>query len=321
MRCIRVMTDAAMGGALRLTVVILTRDEARHIARSIGSVQGLAERVLVVDSGSTDDTVKIARDLGASVLENPWVNYAAQFNWTLDQLPEETDWVLRLDADEIVTPDLARQIHELLPKLGPETKGVYVSRRMHFLGRPIRWGGVFPIRVLRLFRHGAGRCEDRWMDEHILVDGSTADLSGEIIDNNLNSLTWWTEKHNSYASREVVDLLNLEYGFMAHETVADLRGGQQAGVKRWLKERVYARLPGGFRAFVYFIYRYVVRLGFLDGKEGTAFHVLQGFWYRYLVDMKLHEVRTYMKVHDADVLDAIRDVLGIKIRANGTDCD
>ena len=117
----------------------------------------------------------------------------------------------------------------------------------------------------------------------------------------------------------MVDLLNLEHRFMPHETVADLRGGQQAGVKRWLKERVYARLPGGFRAFAYFVYRYVLRLGFLDGKEGTAFHVLQGFWYRYLVDMKLHEVRAYMQVHDADVVDAIRDVLGITIRANGTD--
>lgn len=304
---------------MHLSVVILTKNEERHITRAISSVSEIADRWVVVDSGSTDCTIELARNSGAEVRENSWVNYATQFNWALDQLPEETDWVLRLDADEIVTPDLARQILELLPKLGPETKGVYVSRRMHFLGRRVRWGGVFPIRVMRLFRHGAGRCENRWMDEHILVDGATADLSGEIIDDNLNSLTWWTEKHNSYASREVVDLLNLEYGFMPHETVADLRGGQQAGVKRWLKECIYARLPGGVRAFVYFIYRYVVRLGFLDGKEGTAFHVLQGFWYRYLVDLKLHEVRTYMRVHDADVVDAIRDVLGITIHVDVKD--
>lgn len=306
---------------MTLTVVILTKNEKRHITRAISSVSEIADRCVVVDSGSTDCTIELARAAGAEVRENPWVNYATQFNWALDQLPEETKWVLRLDADEIVTGALAQQIKETLPKLGSDTKGVYVSRRMHFLGRPIRWGGLFPIRVLRIFRHGAGQCEDRWMDEHILVDGATADLSGEIIDDNLNSLTWWTEKHNSYASREVVDLLNLEYGFMAHETVADLSGGQQAGVKRWLKERVYARLPGGFRAFAYFIYRYVVRLGFLDGKEGTAFHVLQGFWYRYLVDMKLYEVRTYMKVHDADVVDAIRDVLGITIDVDVTDRD
>ena len=101
---------------------------------------------------------------------------------------------------------------------------------------------------------------------------------------------------------------------MAHETVADLRGGQQAGVKRWIKEKVYARLPGGMRALGYFVYRYIVRLGFLDGKEGTAFHVLQGFWYRYLVDMKLHEVKSHMRRDGVDVVTAIRDVLGIDVR-------
>lgn len=298
---------------MTLTVVILTKNEERHITRALTSVSGIADRCVVIDSGSDDRTVELAKADGAKVLVNPFVTQAQQFNWALDHLLSDTEWVLRLDADEIVTETLAQQIKETLPKLGPDTKGVYVSRRMHFLGRPIRWGGLFPIRVLRVFRHGAGRCENRWMDEHILVDGATADLSGEIIDDNLNSLTWWTEKHNAYASREVVDLLNLEYGFMAYETVADIRGGQQTGVKRWLKEKVYARLPGGLRAFAYFFYRYVIRLGFLDGKEGTAFHVLQGFWYRYLVDMKLHETKTYMRRHDASVDVAIRDVLGIEI--------
>jgi glycosyltransferase involved in cell wall biosynthesis len=296
---------------LSLTVVILTKNEEHHITRALASVSGIADRCVVVDSGSEDRTVELAEEAGAVILMHPFVTQARQFNWALDQLPDETEWVLRLDADEVVTPELANQIRDTLPSLGFKTQGVYLARRMHFLGRRIRWGGVFPIRVMRLFRHGAGRCEDRWMDEHILVDGATADLSGEIIDDNLNSLTWWTEKHNSYASREVVDLLNLEYGFMSHETVADLRGGQQAGVKRWLKEKVYARLPGGFRAFSYFFYRYVVRLGVLDGKEGTAFHVLQGFWYRYLVDAKLHEVRLYMRRNDVDAVRAIRDVLGV----------
>ncbi len=299
---------------MTLTVVILTRNEERHIARAIRSVAGLADRVFVIDSGSTDRTVEIAENAGAMVLPNPWVNHAIQFNWALDQLPPDTDWVFRLDADEVVSAALAAEIKARLGSLSPGIAGVYISRRMTFLGRPIKWGGVFPVRVLRLFRHGRGRCENRWMDEHVLVDGETAEFKGEIVDDNLNSLTWWTEKHNAYASREVVDLMNLEYGFMAHETVADLRGGQQAGVKRWIKEKVYARLPGGIRAFIYFLYRYVLRLGFLDGKEGTAFHVLQGFWYRFLVDAKLHEVRMYMRRNNADAVTAIKDVLGIDVR-------
>jgi glycosyltransferase involved in cell wall biosynthesis len=299
---------------MRLTVVILTYNEQRHIERAINSVREVADQILVVDSGSTDDTVRLAKDLGAEVRHNSWKNYATQFNWALDALPSNTEWVFRLDADEVVTDALASEITGQLGSLSLSIGGVYISRRMTFLGRPIRWGGVFPVRVLRLFRHGRGRCENRWMDEHIIVEGETAAFEGEIVDDNLNSLTWWTEKHNAYASREVVDLLNLEHGFMAHETVADLKGGQQAGVKRWVKEKVYARLPGGVRAFAYFLYRYVIRLGFLDGKEGTAFHVLQGFWYRYLVDMKLHEVKAYMHRNDVDVVSAIRDVLGVEVK-------
>jgi glycosyltransferase involved in cell wall biosynthesis len=299
---------------MSLTAVILTKNEERHISRALASISGIADRCVVVDSGSDDRTVELAKAQGVKVLAKSWINYATQFNWALDQLPDDTEWVLRLDADEIVTEALAKQIQETLPKLGYETKGIFVSRRMHFMGRPIRWAGLFPIRVLRVFRQGTGRCEDRWMDEHILVDGATVDLSGEIVDDNLNSLSWWTEKHNTYASREVVDLLNLEFGFMEHETIANIRGGQQAGVKRWIKEKIYTRLPTGVRAFAYFFYRYIIRLGFLDGREGTTFHVLQGFWYRYLVDMKLHEVKTYMHKNQVDPVLAIKDVLGIDVR-------
>ena len=135
-----------------------------------------------------------------------------------------------------------------------------------------------------------------------------------MIDDNLNSLTWWTDNHNNYANREAVDLLNLEYGFMPHDSVARLRGGSQAGVKRWFKEKVYFRLPGGFRSFAYFFYRYVLRLGFLDGKEGTAFHFLQGFWYRYLVDAKVAEVKRYMQVNGCCVDIAVEQVLDIRLK-------
>lgn len=296
---------------MTVTVIILTRDEAHHIERALRSVASFADRRVVVDSGSVDDTVALARAAGAEVLTHPFLTQAQQFNWALDQLPADTDWVLRLDADEIVTDALAGEIREKLAKLPADIDGVLVSRRMTFMGRPIRWGGVFPVRVLRLFRHGRGRCENRWMDEHLVVGGPIADFYGEILDDNRGSLTRWVDKHNAYAAREAVDLLNLEFGFMPHETVADLAG--QARVKRWLKERVYARLPGGFRAFAYFFYRYVVRLGFLDGREGAAFHLLQGFWYRYLVDLKLLELKSYMRRNDVDVMEAIRDNLGIDV--------
>lgn len=299
---------------MNVVAIILVFNEEQHLARCIKSLQGVASEVVVADCYSTDTTLAIARAHGARIIQRTWVNYATQFNWALTQLEPTTDWVLRIDADEILTPELVAEIRERLSNIGPEIDGVYWGRRMTFQGHLIRHGGVFPVRVLRLFRNGRGQCENRWMDEHIKVAGPTVDFAGEMIDDNLNSLTWWTDKHNKYASREAVDLLNLEYGFIPHDSVAGLRTGSQAAVKRWIKESVYARLPGGFRAFVYFFYRYFIRLGFLDGQAGTAFHFLQGFWYRYLVDAKMAEVRRYMREKGVSVERAVEVVLGIRIK-------
>ena len=298
---------------MNVTAIILTFDEALHIGRAIQSVKRVADRVFVIDSGSSDATAKIANELGAEVLVNPFVNQSAQFNWALEQLPDDTEWVFRLDADEFLSSYLVDEINKQLVSVDPEVDGVFVTRRICFQGRLIRYGGVFPVRVLRLFRLGRGKCENRWMDEHIKVSGKTADFSGELIDDNLKSLTWWTDKHNKYASREAVDLLNLEYNFILHDSIASLANGKQAGMKRWLKEKLYARLPGGFRAFFYFSYRYFFRLGFLDGQAGTVFHFLQGFWYRYLVDAKVAEVKRTMRDKGLDVKQAIKSVLDINV--------
>lgn len=298
---------------MKLVAVILTFNEELHLARCIGSLEGVASEIVVADCFSTDATLEIAREYGARVIQREWVNYATQFNWAITQLDVDTDWVLRIDADEYLTPELVSDFKACLAHINSEVEGVYCGRRMTFQGRLIRHGGVFPIRVLRLFRYGKGECENRWMDEHIKVAGPTLDVQGEIIDDNLNSLTWWTDKHNKYASREAVDLLNLQHHFMPHDSVANLRGGNQAGVKRWVKEAIYSRLPGGFRAFAYFFYRYVIRLGFLDGQAGTAFHFLQGFWYRYLVDAKVAEVKRYMQEYEVDIRVAIERVLGIRV--------
>jgi glycosyltransferase involved in cell wall biosynthesis len=298
---------------MKLVAVILTFNEEIHLTRCIASVQEIADEIVVVDCFSTDTTLDIARVHDARVIQKKWVNHAEQFNWALTQLDADTDWVLRIDADEYLTPELIDQIKAGLSCIGSEIDGVICSRRMTFQGKLIRHGGVFPVRVLRLFRFGRGQSENRWMDEHIKVAGPTMNLRGELIDDNLSTLTWWTDKHNKYASREAVDLLNLEYHFMLHDSVASLRGGNQAGIKRWLKEVAYARLPSGFRAFAYFFYRYVIRLGFLDGQAGTAFHFLQGFWYRYLVDTKVIEVKRYMKEKNVNVVLAIERVLGIKV--------
>jgi glycosyltransferase involved in cell wall biosynthesis len=297
---------------MKLVAIVLTFNERQHIPRCLTSLEAVASQVLVVDSYSTDGTVDIARARGARVVQHEWVNQAVQFNWSLTQLDADTEWVLRLDADEYLTPGLAEEIRKRLPNLPPGIDGAYCSRRMTFQGRLLRYGG-FPVRVLRVFRNGRGRCESRWMDEHIKVAGPTIDLEGELVDDNLNSLTWWTAKHNHYASREAVDLLNLEYGFLPTDSISQLRGGSHPAVKRWLKENAYAKLPRGARAFAYFFYRYVLRLGFLDGTAGATFHFLQGFWYRYLADAKVAEVKRFMKQRQVGVVQAIEQVLEIKV--------
>lgn len=299
---------------MKVVAIILAYNEQKHLARCINNLATLVDEILVVDCFSADETLDIARTLGARLIQHEWVNHSSQFNWALTQLDENTDWVLRIDADEYLSSELVEQIKALLPNVPNNIDGINFCRRMTFQGKLIRYGGVFPIRTLRLFRYGRGQCENRWMDEHIKVQGATIDLDGEIIDDNLNSLTWWIDKHNKYASREVVDLLNLEYKFMPHDSVASLTSNGQAGLKRWFKDRIYTQLPGGWRAFFYFFYRYFLRLGFLDGGAGTAFHFLQGFWYRYLVDAKLSEVRRYMRQYGVDATIAIERVLGIKIK-------
>jgi len=297
-----------------ITVLILTLNEERHIERALRSVAHFADHCVVVDSGSDDDTVARARSLGAEVLTHPFVNQARQFNWALEQLPPETSWVFRLDADEIVSDVLAREISARLPSLSEEVVGLTVPRRIAFLRRPICHGGVFPVHILRLFRFGQGRSEDRWMDEHIVVEGQIEALGGELLDDNLHPLGWWIEKHNNYASREALQMLlndrQVSGGFAGSPEISG-----QAGVKRWIKRNVYGKLPIGFRAFSYFFYRYFLCRGFLDGFPGLAFHFLQGFWYRFLVDAKLFEARRYLTEVDNDLAAASREVFGLEIDA------
>jgi glycosyltransferase involved in cell wall biosynthesis len=311
-------SDAAAGPAALpgapVTVLILTYNEEQHLARAIESVRLFAGQVVVVDSFSTDRTVEIARALGATVLQNRWENnHARQFNWGLDHAPIAGQWVMRLDADEYATPELAQEIARRLAGLPAGVNGVYVKRRIHFLGRWIRYGAVYPMWVLRLWRTGHGRCENRWMDEHIrLTGGESLRFAHDLVDENLNDLTWWTDKHNRYAVREAADLLNLKYRFADFDALDTMAGREQSKIKRWLKERVYARLPLFVRPAGYFVYRYFLRLGFLDGVPGLVWHALQGFWYRFLVDAKVYEAERRSGGEREAVLDLVQKQWGLK---------
>jgi glycosyltransferase involved in cell wall biosynthesis len=305
--------DHKKSEAADLTVVILTFNEEKHIARCLASAQQVARQVFVVDSCSTDCTVVSAESLGASVWQHEFTNHAAQLAWALQTLPINTEWVMRVDADEIISSDLAVSLRHRLANASPEVNGFLVRRYVRFMGGTVHHGG-FPQWSLRIWRRGKAGIEGRWMDEHMVLKAGKAErMKGEFIDDNLNTLTWWTSKHNSYASREAIELLNRKYRFLRGSSgnSEGLRG--QARYKRWLKENLYAHLPLGLRALAYFLYRMVLQLGFLDGRAGFAFHFLQGFWYRFLVDVKVWEVERKMRDEDVDCIEAIRSVLGINL--------
>lgn len=274
-----------------LTVIILTHNEARHIARAITSVRDIARRVVVVDSYSTDHTAGIAERAGATVLRNRWVNYARQFQWGMDNARIDTAWTMRLDADEIVEPDLAAEIRERLPALPADVAGINLHRKHIFMDRWIKHGGRYPLTMLRLWRTGRGRIENRWMDEHMIVWGGRAiSFRGGFADHNLNDLTFFTEKHNRYATREAIDVLNRKYGlFAADGAIAVGASSLQVSVKRRLKQSLYNRAPFWLGPLAYFLYRYIFQRGFLDGRPGLIYHVLQGFWYRFLVAARVVE--------------------------------
>lgn len=273
-----------------ISVIILTRNEQVHIARAIASAQAIAKAIFVVDSGSDDNTVAIAQGMGAHVVSHPFTTQAAQFNWALEALPICSRWILRLDADEVIEDDLAHAIAETLPTLGDTITGIEFARKHIFMGRWIRHGGRYPLWILRLFRNGYGRSEDRLMDEHIaLTAGQTIRLQGGFSDINLSDLSHFTAKHNEYATREAISIMIKRHALegarlMPHSTYS-ITGG--AAKRRWCRVHLYDRLPFALGPLAYFIYRYILKAGFLDGVEGLIYHGLQGFWYRFLVDAKV----------------------------------
>lgn len=276
---------------LDITVIILTYNEERHIGRCLERLGALgAARVVVVDCGSTDGTQDIARKGGAEVVTHPWPgNQAAQFNWALENLGIKTQWVLRLDADEYLTDDLTEEIKQRLPGLPDNVAGVMLRLGRAFHGRVLHHGIVNNIRMVRLFRHGRARYEPRIMDEHLHLDGETVEFRHRFVDDNLLPISDFIAKHDNYAAREAAMMVADEYGIAGLS--GDSAGAMADGVRAKRRNKgLYARMPRYWRALGYFIYRYIIRLGFLDGRAGFEWDFFQGLWYRMLVDAKIGEI-------------------------------
>ena len=276
-----------------LTVVLITYNEEIHIERCIRSVLPVSKKIFIVDSYSTDNTVEIARSFGAEVVQRKWKNnHADQFQWGLDRCGSNTAWVMRMDADEYLEPGLQTEIAETLPEIPGDVAGIYIKRKVLFYGKWIKHGGFYPHILMRIWRNGLGRIEQRWMDEHVVLrpGARTITLDHDLVDDNHKGITSWVAKHNTYATREAVDLLNNRYPLFSVDDEITKIDFPQAKRKRVLKNSVYSRLPLFWRVGIYFFYRYALRLGFLDGIKGSVFHFMQGFWYRLLVDVKVMEI-------------------------------
>lgn len=280
---------------LPLAVVILTYNEEQNLPHCLASIAGWVYETFVVDSGSTDHTVEIAERYAASVVTHPFESHARQWQWALQNLPIRSPWILGLDADQRVTPELRHELQQLLDDEamvhdGPA--GYFVKRRNIFRGQWIKYGGYYPKYLLKLFRR-----HDVWVDEADLVDhhfrvhGDVAMLQHDLEEYNRNEadISVWIKKHCRYAALQ------------AQEEMSRVQHNVQIGVKQafygspddrvmWLK-LIWGRLPLYVRPILYFFYRYICRLGFLDGKVGFIFHFLQAFWYRLLVDIQVDELR------------------------------
>lgn len=277
-----------------VTAIILTLNEENNLPACLASITGLADEIFIVDSGSTDATVQIAENRGVQVIYHPFEDYSKQRNWALDNLPLRNEWVLQLDADHRVTPELRDiLLKEFQAGLPAGVAGFLIRRKIIFLDKWIRWGGHYPVYHAILFQRNKGRCEEKRYDQHFKVDGPVKNLKGDVLNVVTDSLARFTERHNRWSSLEAQDQMDQSY--RRRETVVQGKAlGTPIEQRRYVKA-LYERFPLFVRPCIYFFIRYFIQLGFLDGRRGLIYHFLQGFWFRFLVDAKIFELRYLQK--------------------------
>lgn len=271
-----------------ITCIILTKNEEKNIARCLESIKELAERIVIVDSGSTDGTLEIAKGYNADIYHHEFENYARQFNWAIDNVGIKTNWVYRIDADESISEELRKEIlEEVVKHNNDDINGFVMKFKVYFMGKWLKHGGVYPFYNLTIFKYGFARYEERKMGEHlILSSGKTIDLRNDCDHYDFKNLSIFINKHNWYATREVNDYFELREG---KKISSDLY--KEAKKAKKLRDGFYYKLPLFFRAKLYYWYRYYLKFGFLDGKPGKIYAMIQAYFYRFIVDAKIYECK------------------------------
>lgn len=280
---------------VRCRVVVLTFNCADIIGQTLAQARRIDPHPYVLDSFSSDHT---AQQVGSEAewVQRAFKNYGDQRNWAIAQVAPDCDWQLHLDADEVLDDTAVAAILAVLEQGANAPHQAYLLRRVdYFMNRQLRHSGVNPWH-LRLFRSGHGACENRLYDQHFVSDRPAGRLKGCMHDKNAVSLSDWTARHNRWSDLEVAELLKGHPSSSAGSEapasglLKGRLGGDPRERTRWLKG-LYYRMPGGLRSTAYFFYRYVFRLGFLDGREGLYFAFLQALWFRLLVDAKMLEAQ------------------------------
>lgn len=272
--------------------IILTFNEEVHLPRLLKSIAGLNAPIYILDSGSTDQTLAIAEQHNAIVKTNAFENHPKQWDFALKNFEITTPWIIGLDADQVVTPELFSQLEAFNSNDYKDIEGIYFNRKNFFKGKWIKYGGFYPKYLLKMFRTGIGYSDlNENMDHRFIVPGPTLVWKkGHILEENLkeNKISFWIAKHNRYSdliAQEEIERLNNQRA----QTLQPNFWGSPDERNAWLK-RLWWKLPLGLRPFFYFSYRLIFRLGFLDGATGILFHFLQAFWFRLIVDVKIKEI-------------------------------
>ncbi len=269
---------------LPISVLILTYNEEKNIDDCLGSVSW-ADEIFIIDSGSTDRTIEIGKKYTDKIYLHPFVNFAQQRNWSQENLPIKNEWIFHLDADERATPEMVLELKRIFSG-DLKCDGIMVTRRTVFRDRWIKYGGHYPSYHLRVFRKNKGRSEERLYDQNYIVNGSVIEIKADLINIINPDLRLWKTRHRRWALLEAQEIL-----LNKDRKMNIAFAGNSIERKNWLRYKVYYKLPLFIRPFIYFFYRYILRLGFLDGKEGLVFHFFHGFWYRVLVDFNILKLR------------------------------
>ncbi|WP_432713559.1 glycosyltransferase [Pedobacter sp.] len=278
--------------------IILTFNEAIHLPRLLNSIAALDAETFVLDSGSTDQTLQICEAHQICTAYHPFVNHPQQWDQALNTFPIKTPWIIGLDADQVVSPELCIQLLAFKNKDHLQLDGIYFNRKNIYKGKWIKYGGYYPKYLLKMFRYQVGYSDlNENMDHKFQVPGQTTIWkNGHLVEENLkeNNFKFWIEKHNRYSDLMATE----EIERMHHQRIQSIKPnlfGSPNERNAWMK-RLWWQLPLYIRPFLYFIYRMIVQRGILEGKTGIFFHIMQGLWFRLVVDIKIEEKLEEIKI-------------------------